>query len=70
MTKFAPRISEDISYDQAFLYCITLAHDYHKDWRLPSFDEVASSPNLMLANCWFEGRMTEHLWQCTPVRTL
>lgn len=68
MIEYAPRIPEDISYDQAFLHCITLTHDNTKNWRLPTFDEVARSPELMLANCWFEGRMTEHLWQCTPVR--
>lgn len=26
-----------LTFDEAFLYCITLNHDGHKDWIMPTF---------------------------------
>ena len=28
-----------LTFDEAWLYCLTLDHNGHRDWRMPTFDE-------------------------------
>ena len=37
--EFAPAVTEVMSFNQAWLYCLILSHNGHKDWRLPTRDE-------------------------------
>jgi hypothetical protein len=43
MIEPGPPSNDQITFDQAFLYCITLNHNNHKDWRLPTRMEYLHS---------------------------
>lgn len=68
MIEFAIRSQKEMVYDQAFLYCLTLEYNGHKDWRLPTGTEYAITD--ILSFCWFEERKTGERWVCQPVRDI
>jgi hypothetical protein len=35
MIEFAPQSPTNMSFDEAFLYCLTLNYKGHKDWSIP-----------------------------------
>ena len=37
--EFAPVITTVMPFNQAWLYCLTLSYNGHKDWRLPTRNE-------------------------------
>lgn len=39
MIEIAPRSLNDMSFEEALLYCIFCDHAGHKDWRLPTSKE-------------------------------
>jgi hypothetical protein len=53
MIEYAPKIEKDMSHDQAWLHCLTLDYNGHKDWRLPTYREYETSKITM---SWFEDR--------------
>ena len=66
MIEKAPKTDYEMSYDDAFLYCLMLEYNGHKDWRLPTEYEYIRE----LQWCWFEGRGdSEFHWLVQPVRT-
>jgi len=42
MLEIGPCSSHTLIQDEAWLYCITLEHDGHRDWRLPTWPEMNS----------------------------
>jgi len=42
MLEIGPCSSRTLILDEAWLYCITLEHDGHRDWRLPTLQEMNS----------------------------
>jgi hypothetical protein len=68
MIEQALRTDYGMCYDSAFVYCLTLDYNGHKDWRLPTLDEYASSN---ITRSWYEGRECDYFnWAATPVRDL
>lgn len=66
MIEFALKIREDIEYDAAWLHCLTLNHNGHKDWRLPTQTEYEKR---IITISWYENRISyDLLWFCQPVR--
>ena len=67
----APKSDFRITYDNAWLHCLTLEYNGHKDWRLPTSAEYAVEHNT-LSLCWYEDDpandsfVTE--WFVVPVR--
>jgi hypothetical protein len=51
MIEFAPTFFPELTYDEAWVYCVTLEHNGHKDWRLPTFVEWSNSSELL---GWYE----------------
>lgn len=39
MIEHAQRTYTALTYDLAWLYCLTLVYNNHKDWRMPTWDE-------------------------------
>lgn len=39
MIEFAELSDCKFNYNEAWLYCLTLVHNRHKDWRMPTSDE-------------------------------
>ena len=58
-----------IEFHEAWLYCLTLTHNGHKDWRLPTFDEYIVTSDLR--DCWYDDAFydTGILKHTYPVRT-
>jgi hypothetical protein len=68
MLEHAPRIEKDMCYDTAWLHCLTLNYNGHKDWRLPTQREYDKSS---ITISWFEDRLPTPLqWYCQPVRDI
>ena len=40
-----------LSYNEAWVYCLTLDYNGHKDWRMPTFNEWGSRNELL---GWYE----------------
>jgi hypothetical protein len=51
MTEFAPMVFHQLTYNDAWMYCVTLEYDGHKDWRLPTFLEWCNRNDLL---GWYE----------------
>jgi len=68
MIEIGPQTKKKMSYDDAWLYCLTLTHNGYKDWRLPKILEYSSSSDFRL--CWYEGDeyAGERHWHTVPVR--
>ena len=54
MIELAPRTNFDMSFDDAFVYCITLYYNGYSDWRLPTHFEYCATHNLIMS--WHEER--------------
>ena len=73
MIELGPKTEEEITYDIAWLYCLTLVSNRHKDWRLPTGSEYM---NATFSFSWYEDRPvvqtnpTLQVWYCQPVRTV
>jgi hypothetical protein len=50
MLEFGPELLKVLTYDTAWLYCATLEHNGHNDWRIPTAREVSDTG---LANTMF-----------------
>ena len=48
MLEIGPCSSHTLILDEAWLYCITLEYDGHRDWRLPTWQEMNSH---QMRNC-------------------
>jgi hypothetical protein len=62
-----PRSNNQIAFDEAWLYCATLAHNGKYDWRFPTEDEYMNHSAIKLDD--FSGG--DHVYQLnyvTPVR--
>jgi len=57
-------ISDRLTYNEAWLYCITLDYDGHKDWRMPTSIEYNDLPH----RGWYVERYGNDIWAVTPVR--
>lgn len=60
----APRFNQDITYDEAWLYCATCTHNDKYDWRLPTYKEYMN--NEYILGC----RDSWGKYPVTPVRSL
>jgi hypothetical protein len=66
----APRPACPFTYDEAWLYCLTLDHKGYKDWRLPTKHEYSQAPDIPVAS-WFEDEevfFASNVCPVTPVR--
>ena len=75
MIEIAPRTTFDMSFDDAFLYCITLYYNGYSDWRLPTHFEYCTTQDLIMS--WHEERYekesrinSDWTWAATPVRNV
>lgn len=52
MLEFGPELLRVTTYDTAWLYCATLDHNGHNDWRLPTAREISDAglTNSMFPN--------------------
>jgi hypothetical protein len=39
MIEFGPELLRVLTYDEAWLYCVTLTHNGYRDWRIPTPEE-------------------------------
>ena len=67
---YGPTPEDRMPYDLAFLYCLTLDHDGHKDWQLPdeglNISTYLGSPRTPY---WVVNEVEDELeWFCVPVR--
>ena len=73
MIELAPIHESVLDYDQAFLYCLTLSYNNHKDWRLPTNPEYAKT-NEIPTGSWYIHRSGGVIYdtraRTVPVRTL
>jgi hypothetical protein len=69
MIELALQTQQEITYDLAWLYCITLDYNGHKDWRIPTADEYKSSRCVL---SWHETRykFLDLEYHVIPVRTI
>lgn len=66
--EIAPKFNYELTYDEAFLYCITLRYNGCNDWRLPSESEYGYYKDLTFS--WYEDKYGNDTWAVTPVRDL
>lgn len=59
-----------VSYDEAWLYCMTLNHNGHKDWRLPTEYETGAIRSLMIWCNDDRFKDTRQQYVAVPVRTV
>jgi len=50
MIEKAPMTKHQLTFSEATMYCMTLAHDNKHDWRLPTVGEYMH----MEEQCWFD----------------
>lgn len=61
------------TYDQAWLYCLTLVHKGYKDWRMPTFEEWRVSYDSDIRNASYCKELTSTYYTKTcvsPVRDI
>ena len=61
MIELAQVTQHSMIYSEAWLYCITLDYDAHKDWRMPSISEYLhiDNPPDHWHHCWFATFLNE-----------
>ena len=47
MIEFAEILDQRVSFDEAWLHCLTLDYNGHKDWRMPTFNEYMIYGNVI-----------------------
>ena len=65
--ELGPVSSSNLTYDQAWLYCITLSHNGHKDWQMPSMGLWLSSHKIQ---GWASGHEHGNLFSTTQHRSV
>jgi hypothetical protein len=66
MIEFAPTFFPQLTYDEAWVYCLTLDYNGHNDWRMPTHKEWASRNELL---GWYENAKTVKKFRIVcPVR--
>lgn len=72
MIEIASEIKDRVSYNEAWLYCLTLEYDGHKDWRLPSYSEYEDHD--LNNQYWYNDDVLQYdpdeYWTTIPVRDL
>lgn len=71
MIELAPRTENEMTYDDAILYCTFCTHNGYNDWRLPTRDEYQDNNGLIMS--WYINRIITHdicMWCATPVRDI
>jgi hypothetical protein len=54
MIEIADMSPHQLTYTEAWMYCVTLEYDGHKDWRMPTFLEWSNSSELL---GWYENML-------------
>lgn len=69
MIALAPRSRDEMSYDQAILYCTFCNHNGHKDWRMPRYKEYLEHNGII---GWYLNRDEDeyNTWCVIPVRDI
>lgn len=69
MIELAPLSKEELTYDEAILYCTFLDYNGHTDWRLPTRVEYL---DVIGISGWYDGRDGEWVpkWKVCPVRDI
>lgn len=70
MIQYGIPLEKYVSYDTAFLYCLTLDYNGHKDWRLPT--DLEQQDYSDANTFWYQDDTLmddddEH-WDAIPVR--
>lgn len=67
MIQAAPPTNDDMTYEEAIVYCQFCTHNGYTDWRLPTWDECCSSASNIYFRinskfCWYSDikRFTFH----------
>jgi len=76
----APESKNQLTLDEAWLYCVCLYHNGYSDWRMPTYPEYLSI-GWLPDNCWdqtdwnnfvnpskISRHLDDHLQFITPVR--
>ena len=61
-----PQCDHDMDADMAFVYCITLSHKGHKDWRMPTYTEritLAEEDTVPAYGTWDSNDLCLHTFQ-------
>jgi hypothetical protein len=68
MIELAPMSENNMTYDEAVLYCQFLEYNGHTDWRLPTYDEYQNAEHNIWG--WFlnRDRPNSLRWRVCPVR--
>jgi hypothetical protein len=67
--EIGPRSKDNISFDEAWLYCACLFHNDRSDWRLPTADEYMNHSGVHY-DSFSEGDTFDELNYVTPVRDI
>jgi hypothetical protein len=69
MIEKAPRSKNEMSYDEALLYCQFLEYDSHRDWRLPTYTEWSDHADIW---GWYSGdpEARSGVYRVVPVRSI
>lgn len=54
MLEAAPMSDQEMTYEEAILYCQFLKYNEHSDWRLPTKDEYFTEDEIV-TGCWNTG---------------
>jgi hypothetical protein len=55
-----------LSYNEAWLYCVTCTHNNKYDWRYPTIGDVSVYPNILK----YSFSQPSEWFYVTPVRTI
>lgn len=69
MIVYAPRSKNEITYEDAILYCTFCDWDGYSNWRLPTWAEYIKGSHIGL-NAWYDGSVSQLLWYAVPVRDI
>ena len=70
MIELAPMVFHNLTYNEGWMYCVTLEYDGHKDWRLPTYTEWFNSSEIL---GWYENatpRIETSVRAVCPVRDI
>lgn len=72
MFVLAPTSSNNMSYEEAMLYCTFCDYGGYTDWRMPTREEYLVMKSRGVTLGWYVNRTTRLYpgWDVTPVRTI
>lgn len=72
MIERAPSPPVSMTYDEAAMYCFFLSHNGHRDWRLPTLEELSNIVKgpAFLHYHYVIRQLTTTKFHVIPVRTL